>query len=143
MSEVEGVEQVTASLRKAQIKGDVLVQMVLAAAGIIEEEASRRAPGPNITKKVVEKKQTRASAEVGPDADHWYYRFFELGVQPHEVSPQVREALQFIDQSFREHADHPGMAADPFLRPALDQKGDAAAEAAGEVVMDYLRGAAN
>ena len=86
----------------------------------------------------------RAVAEIGPDADHWYYRFAETGAGRHEIKAAPGGALVFEgreDTQFAKKVDHPGFAARPFLRPAIEgRQSDATHAAAAElrrIILDY------
>lgn len=105
---------------------DVLEVAVMAAAEVIEDAARGKAPGPNIDTELESSERGRAEAHVGPDADHWYYKFAETGAQAHAITAQNARALKFVTGDFRKSVFHPGFAARPFLRPAKDQAGDAA-----------------
>lgn len=111
-----------------------LVKANQAGAEPLVNTANSKAPGPNIQQGAVKVDGGRAESSIGPDADHWYYAFAEYGSSRHEItgSPLVFEGrsgrLIVIGK-----VDHPGHAAEPFLRPAADQEQDAARDAAGKV----------
>jgi HK97 gp10 family phage protein len=73
-------------------------------------------------------------AIIGFDKEKWYWRFFELGAKAHTIkgSPLVFEGDQGL--VITRGVAHPGMAARPFLRPALDTKKDEAIKIMGEIV---------
>lgn len=69
---------------------------------------------------------------VSPSKKKWWFRYFETGVTRHEITggPLVfegRAGLVVIGS-----VSHPGMAAHPWLRPAMDEKSSAAVVAIGE-----------
>ncbi len=112
----------------------VLEPAALAGAEVIKDQANSLAPGPHIETEVTEKSRTKAKGEIGPDKDHWYYRFFETGTAPHEITPKNAGGLQFMGAGeliVRMIVHHPGMAANPFLRPAMDEKKKPAVDATG------------
>ena len=133
---VEGGEELRAKLKQLQI--DVAAALAHAAetgAEIIESEARRRAPGPHIETQKGKVSKTRAEYLIGPDDDHWYYRFFETGAGEHEIGPDVKQAISFEGAEgaiVRRRVDHPGMDAEPFLRPAIDSGKAAATNAVGK-----------
>src|SRR5262245_49816411 len=45
--------------------------------------------------------------------------YFEYGVKPHEIAPSKKKALKLADGSFVSTVQHPGMKAQPWLRPTL------------------------
>ena len=70
--------------------------------------------------------------ELSPSKAKWWFRYFETGVSAHEItgSPLVfqgRNGLVVVDR-----VNHPGMAARPWLRPAMDSQSPAAVAAIGE-----------
>jgi len=111
-------------IRKLEAMGknvsDELEPAALAGAGVIQIAANMRAPGPHVEMDVAERGDRRVSVDIGPDEAHWYYRFFETGAGPHEItgSPLVFEGRSGTVVTRR--VGHPGMAARPFLRPAFD-----------------------
>lgn len=127
---------------------DVLKEATLEGAEVVREAAEDKAPGPHIEKDVTEKKKEKVSVDVGPDEDHWYYRFIEMGAQPHEISPKNAKALKLVGGSgseevgFAARVGHPGMAARPFLRPAVDSNKEKVARVIGDVIIEKLKGIA-
>lgn len=120
-----------------------LQEAVKAGAQVVMDEANRNAPGPHVISKVSKRRNDYAEVEIGPDKDHWYYQFFETGATAHEI-PKKKSAglLHFTgsggDDVFTGKANHPGMPAKPFLRPAIDEHGDEARERAGAVLREVI-----
>lgn len=110
-----------------------LLDAAKAGAEVIEAAAEPNAPGPFIIIGNEKVEGGVASVEIGPDEEHWYFRFFEFGATQHEIkgSPLVFEGDAGLVVTRK--VGHPGMAAEPFLRPAADEKKDAAKDAAGQV----------
>ena len=131
---IEGDEEL---LKKLAALGDgveqVLETAAEAGAEVIADQANNHAPGPHIETDITEKSRASATVEIGPDEDHWYYRFFETGVQPHEITPKGGGlAFTGIEGDIvLQRVSHPGMAANPFLRPAMAEKKQAAVDATG------------
>lgn len=101
---------------------------------VIHKAAESRAPGPNIGMEVKEKDSQHVLVVIGPDKEHWFYQFAETGATAHEIVATKRQRLVFTGREgtiFMKRLQHPGMAAEPFLRPAIDLSGEAAKEAAG------------
>lgn len=139
---IEGADEVAAELRKiGERAGQVLEEAALEGAQVIVDDANTLAPGPNIEAEVVKRDQHSVEVNIGPDKDHWYYRFFETGTQPHTITPSTRKRLRFDvgEEVFALAVQHPGMAAQPFLRPAIDENTDAAAKAAGQALRRKLK----
>jgi len=137
--ELEGAEELRRKLLKlAEAAKDVLEESVMAGAEIIQAEANRTAPGPHVAIAIEKETPLRVKAKIGPDQAHWYYQFFETGVQPHEIKAKRKAALAFPYQGRGEEGtvtkrvSHPGMAARPFLRPAFDAKKGEAEDAVGD-----------
>jgi len=108
-----------------------------AAAEIIQEAAIPNAPGPEIGRE----QESNAVWLVGPDKDKWYYKFFETGTPAHFVRPRSAKALRWFAGGAQFSAGHEvsGVAARPFLRPAIDEHEGEAIKAAGEVIKKVLR----
>lgn len=151
---VANLDAVLAILANAGVAPEtVLTPAALKAAEVVVDEARSRAPGPHVIAEINRRamKKGELMVEIGPDKAHYYYKFFETGVQPFEIdlskgrsrraSGKRRRtrgnarALKFGEQ-FASHIQRGGMAARPWLRPALDSKQDAAKEAMGR---EFLR----
>ncbi|MBK8211567.1 MAG: hypothetical protein IPK78_18080 [Rhodospirillales bacterium] len=59
---------------------------MLAAFGPVVDTANAKAPGPHIEAEVVSATENRVTVAVGPDKEHWYYRFHERGAAAHEIT---------------------------------------------------------
>lgn len=120
----------------------VLEESALAGAEKIAERANSLAPGPFIEIELDKKTRDYATVKIGPDEEHWYYRFFETGVGPHEITPEKTGGLQFPgaggEAIVRVIASHQGMGAKPFLLPAFDEKIGQAKEATGQKFLDVI-----
>ncbi len=101
---------------------------IRAGAKIIQAQAEINAqsiatrPGKHTQIKISQRVRGTIEAMIGPSKRKWFYRFFEMGVTPHEIggAPLVfegDEGLVIIGS-----VQHPGMAAHPWLRPAFDAK---------------------
>lgn len=117
---------------KARARG-ALLDAAEAGADVVQADADRRAPGPHIItgNKVVE--GGKATVEIGPDKEHWYYQFAETGATAHEITGAPLVFLGERGLIITRKVAHPGMDAHPFLRPALSTQRDAARDKAGEV----------
>ncbi len=98
----------------------------------IQERANAAAPGPHVETHVEQSSGSMVTVSIGPDKEHWYYRFAEYGAQAHEITGGPLLAFEG-DQGvvITASVDHPGRAAAPFLRPALDEGADEATDALG------------
>ena len=119
--------------------GQVLKKALLAGAEIVEKDAGRRAPGPYIDHGEVKTSGHSAEVDVGPDDDHWYYRYFETGAKPHRISGSPLRFIIAGDPVFARHVRHPGMAARPFLRPALDESQGQTTDAIGDELKRVIK----
>lgn len=130
---LEGGEELLDKLRQMDLNVKAeLRAAVVAGAEIIREAANSMAPGPNIKLRVASATQRAVEVEIGPDAAHWYYRFFEKGARPHEI--RGRPLLAFEGERglvITPRVSHPGMGASPFLRPAHDANEGPATQAIG------------
>lgn len=137
---VEGGEELKRLLEKAgQAAKGMLKEAGLAGGEVIQEKAISDAPGPGIWCGVDKIGDNFVEIAIGPLREKWYYRFFEFGAQPHEIRPDERDALLIAGEKFAAVAySTGGVAAQPFLRPALDVKQDEAVKAVGEVLWEVL-----
>ena len=133
---IDGLDELKRQLRRlgADVKKELEAAMVYGA-GFIQIEANRLAPAPHIGIEVEKAGREQVSVAVGPTKEKWYYRFFELGAQPHEITgrPLTFEVEEDLVRPWKVH--HPGMPARPFLRPAFDRRKDKAIEG----IADRLR----
>lgn len=123
----------------------VLQEAALKGAEVMQAAANDKAPGPHIQTHVSKRRALWAEVEIGPDRAHWYYQFLEYGAQPHTIAPHKAKMLRwFMDTGpvYARLVRHPGIPAEPFLRPAFDESQDAAKDAAGEVIKRAVYGVA-
>lgn len=112
-----------------------------AAAEVIRDAARENVGSQHIEMDTVKSRQYEVEVDVGPDKEHWYLKFFETGAQPHEIFPNQALAVTVSEDDVRAYVlNHPGMAAEPFLRPAFDENQEKAQEAAGEELMKGIEG---
>jgi HK97 gp10 family phage protein len=119
---LEGAEELDRALRQVsgRATGLTLARAADAGARVIAEEAKRLAPrdsgdlAEGITVQPGRLQQGRAQINVGPGKDEWYGALQELGTKH--------------------------MAANPFLRPAIEGKQAEAVEAVLDVLRDALKG---
>ena len=105
---------------------------------VVQVDAEQRAKslstrGGKATRLVMSsQKPLHATADVGPSRRKWVLLFFEQGVTRHEIvgNPLVFEGERCL--VVLGSVDHPGMAATPWLRPALEAKSDEAIRVFGE-----------
>lgn len=80
----------------------------------------------------------KVTASVVAGGKHGYLaRWIEYGVKPHNIVAKAGGWLAFSG-IFAKAIHHPGFAARPFLRPALDRSGGAAVVAAAEYMRHRL-----
>lgn len=142
-AELEGDDELIKKFfsMEKEFAASVLEEAAQAGADVIKDEANRNAPGPHIVTDLVKKTRAFAEMEIGPDDDHWYYRFFETGTSSHEVTPKNAGGLELMfggELIVRMIAHPSGMAAQPFLRPAWDEKEKEAEEATGQKFIELI-----
>jgi HK97 gp10 family phage protein len=134
---LQGGEELERKLKRMGKDANRVLDDAAEAGGrVIRDAARAMAPGPHIEMEV-ERRQHQAQVAIGPDKDHWYYRFRETGAGRHRITPDKAQALRFEsggETQFAAGVDHPGMAADPFLRPAYDENKDRAERAVGDTI---------
>jgi len=115
-----------------------------AGAKVIQAEAEVRArsvsgtSGKHVRVSVSARHKEFVEASIGATKKKFFMRFFETGVQPHEITgtPLVFEGDRglIVIGGVR----HPGMPARPWLRPAADSKFGEARDVMGEVLRAAL-----
>jgi HK97 gp10 family phage protein len=89
----------------------------------------------------VEKHPIGSAAEVyvGPSsAISWRVRFIELGTTVHAIVIKRKKALASATDVFGKKVNHPGNKPNPFMRRALDSKGQAAIDAFRQMLADGI-----
>jgi hypothetical protein len=116
------------------LQQEALRMAALVGADLVASEANANAPGPYIVMTVLNESAERVDVGIGPDEEHWYYRFFETGAEAHEIAGNP--LLAFIGSGGQDvvtgRSVHPGLPATAFLRNALDTRQDDAVRAVGE-----------
>lgn len=137
---LEGGEALMAALRDADVALRAAVrEAVMAGAQVVVGAADGNAPGPHIIAKITKSSAAGAVASIGPDADHWHYRFFETGVAAHEITGDPLLWFAGRDGLVRTAGvRHPGMPARPFLRPAHDGTVEEQTRAVGDRLREAL-----
>jgi HK97 gp10 family phage protein len=100
------LEEHNRKLRKlaAVTRKEVVKAALLKGGGLIQSAAEAKAPGPHIGIEVLTGAQLGKSVKgvkpealyvaIGPDKQHWYYRFEEFGVKAHGVKRRKRTRYQ-------------------------------------------------
>ena len=111
----------------------------VAGADVIFDQASSDAPGDGlgVVQELTDKTDDSATVGVGADKRHFYYNIIESGRVSYQIQPSAADAL-LIDDEFAANADIPARAADPWLRPALDENVDAIIEEMGAAFWDAI-----
>jgi HK97 gp10 family phage protein len=136
---------------QAEVKS-ALKEASLAGAGPIHDEAESLAArseyptdvghlADHIEVQVVKSTASSCLVRIGPDEDHWYGRMLETGAAAHTIKAKPGKLLRFtVNGQFvsTKEVQHPGMAAHPFLRPALDTKQNEALKAFAAVMKRRL-----
>lgn len=167
---VEGGEELTHKLRLAGDRvTEVLPKAGQAGGALIRGFALRGAPGPHIVAEPGKPWNAKeVSFEIGPDKDHWYYRFFEFGVQMFEINmitkrsrrsavdkrrtakagynvtvrgrpiKSDKRAVKFGAGNIFSSVFRGPMAARPFMRKAVREHNDAIAQRVGDVFKRVL-----
>ena len=152
---------------KAQLKEleraarkEIIEEALLAGGELIYKEANTRLGRSGLVLKIVGGRSLRKRvdpkfagvvksngkfAAIGPDEKHWYLRFYEFGAKPHDIagkgkmlSFQGRDGQVFIASAKQTG----GVKMRPFLRPAVDNRGDDAVKAMGTVLKREIEKAA-
>lgn len=153
--ELVGKKQIAKKLKALSGKaaGSIARRSGSAGARVIRNEARRQVPedSGNLKKAInVRVKQFRnksgfhfyIAVDRGGKAkyDGWYAHFIEYGVQPHEIKPSKKAIkLNVSGDVLRAYANHPGIPAQPFMRPAFDSKRNEAVKVIGSKLWDNLK----
>lgn len=134
IAEMKGLGlRVNSNLRAAMRKGMKVIQAEAEqnAQSISKGKATRI----EATSRVQEGK---VSVELHISKKKFYLGFFESGVQPHEIkgAPLVFEGDRGL--IVIGGVNHPGMPAQPWLRPAIDSKKDAAVQEVGRALREVI-----
>lgn len=136
---IEGLAELQAALQAfpVKIEKNILRGALRAGAQKIREEAQRLVPVKSGALKRSIRVSTNAQGAVAKstlragDAKAFYAHMVEFGTAPHKITARKAKVLAIGVAS----VNHPGSKPKPFMRPAMDSRAQAAAEAAG----DYLR----
>jgi HK97 gp10 family phage protein len=106
-------------------------------------EATAGAHGPHILARQSKRESTEdlAVVDIGPDKEHWFYQFFELGAKVHTIKAKKAKALAFEGRNglmVIQSVQHPGMKKKPFLKKAMTHNIDLVREIAGKVFLDEI-----
>lgn len=140
-------EQKLTNMEKA-VRKKVQDTALQAGGDVLKDDANANAPGPHIISEVVsgrtlKKKRKSAGVKgnarvvaVGPDQEHWYYKFAEYGAIPHDVSVRDPGFLYFwrlgIWRAWAQRAG--GIRKYAMLQRALEGKGEQAIKVMAEVL---------
>lgn len=115
-----------------------LLPAARAGAQIVEMEATLLAPGPHIITGNEKTEGGMAEIEIGPDEEHWAWRFVEFGATEHEIkgNPLIFEGEHGLVVT--KSVKHPGLTAKPFMRPAAVRKEVEAGQAAGKIFKEEI-----
>lgn len=126
---LEGEKEIRAALQqKGRDAKNVIERAALAGAEVVREDASRRAQrrsgflAEHIVAATEKKTGSQVVVTVGPDREAFYGLFIEFGADAHHIGPQTKKALEIAEGTIRAGAEHGGIQASPFMRPAYDEK---------------------
>lgn len=127
MDEVIGLKNLERQLKNLPLKVErsVLRGMVRAGGQVVRKSAVRNLEG-GANKDLVLRRSRRKSqkgrevVDVAISSERWYLRFKETGTAPHTITTSKKKVLSSGEVVFGVEIQHPGQAATPFLRPALD-----------------------
>lgn len=133
---IEGLDDLADKMRRLGLRANQAMKPgVLSGAEKWRDLALAEAPGPHVEIELDLVGPKRVEATIGPDAEHWYYQFFETGAAAHEIRAKNRKALLFQagnEQVFAKKVRHGGLAARPFLKPPFTASKEQIVGAVGE-----------
>lgn len=135
---VSGTDDVVRALQSLGIDvANGLEAICDAGAAVVQDAIKANAPGEiaaEVVRETTTKSRKRVTVSTGPSKDAFYARFLEYGVSPHKITATNAKALIIGADLFRKSVNHPGHAAQPFVRPAFDGTKDQAEDKiAGEI----------
>lgn len=104
---------------------------------VIARDAESRL-GDRIEMELEERSDGSATYAAGPPKEKWYLQFKEFGAQPHEITGNPLAFQGREGPVITGRVSHPGMAAEPFLRPAFDSKKGEAIDKVGDVILQAV-----
>lgn len=129
---IEGTAEIIAKLKQIGAEATAIATAAtMAGAEIVRAEAAKKAAqtsqklADGMLKEPGTTKSDEVVVKVGPDKELFWGRVIEFGAEPHHITPNQAKALQTDLNQFAANANHPGVDASPFLRPALDIAADA------------------
>lgn len=132
--QIHGMEALNKAFKKLpdRIAGNVLAAGVRAGAQVIRKAAIENLGGAKKDIVISKSRSPKGTAKykVGPSKDKWYLKFKEFGTKPHTINSKgiMTDGMTVFGRTI----NHPGQAAKPFLRPAIDEKSHAALQAMGK-----------
>ena len=153
--EIVGKKQIAKKLKalSGKVAGSIARRSGSAGARVFRDEARRLVPedSGNLRKAInVKVKQFRnrsgfhfyVAVDRGGKAKHdgWYAHFIEYGVQPHKIKFDDKKALKLSASGsvLRAVINHPGIPAQPFMRPAFDSKRAQVVKVIGDKLWDNI-----
>lgn len=140
--ELEGFQEL---IDKMNRMGDavraVAKEAVEAGAQEVMKEADRKAPRPDaIDIEFVEQNAKQTVFAIGLKKAKWFLRFFEFGTQPQEVTSKTGYFVFEGDAGLviTKTIQHKGMAAQPFLGPAIKTGQERVTKLMGQVFKDAI-----
>jgi HK97 gp10 family phage protein len=143
------------------VRKEIIEEALQQGGEVILKVAKAKAPGPHIILKIIGGRTLRKRidpvfakvvksngkfAAIGPDRKHWYYRFSEFGARAHDIFAKRAKTLRFHGKDglvFVSRARNTGgVKLRPFLRPAVDSRGEEAVRVMGLVLKREIEKAA-
>lgn len=145
LTHVKGLSELQAFLDAlpAKMESNIMRAALRQGANVVRDEAKANVPVKSGLLRAGLKVSTSSrrgvvTAKVKATGKHAYLaRWIEYGTAAHQIKPKMARSLLF-GGIFAESIDHPGAAAKPFMRPALDTRAQAALLAVGEAIKKRL-----
>ena len=148
---LEGLDDVIAELKRRGLNVTAGLETICrAGAQVVLDDAADRAPGSigeRLLMKTVQKRKTAVTVAVGPGKRDLVARLLEYGVGPHDIGAGSKKRRRgkkrrvlYFDGRFATRVHHPGMRAQPYLRPAFDYNQGKAQDAMGNETERLIEG---
>lgn len=140
---VTGGDEIIRALQKLGVEAtDALFDALMDSSELMRADAEKRASdiGRSVSDNVVKVPNVvngEGVVKIGLSEKGRIGIIFEMGAAPHPIEPDEAKALHY-EGEYAAKSDHPGVAKQPFLRPAFDSKSDDVVNAFGELLKKKL-----
>lgn len=140
--ELEGFDELEQKLlQMGKEAGQSIDKATSTGAWYVRGRQEAQAPEKNVTTVVKESSDEHSAVYlIGLIPAKWFLRFFEYGAQPHEITGAPLKFFGNFGFIQAPKVNHPGMAAQPFVKPSLNRTNSAnVSERMKDVFIGFLK----